>query len=74
MTKIEQDFKDFEYTTAMIAPHSSAAGFLFYDIKDMKDPLKGAHLTLRRLAWSPSGEELFEFDVAFDKYLAAQRK
>jgi hypothetical protein len=72
--KIEEDFKDFEYTAASVGPHSSAAGFLFYDVKGVKEPLVGAHLVLRKLAWSPSGSALYDFEVSFDKYLAAQGK
>ena len=67
--KIEQDFSDFQYSAATVPPHSTRAGFLFYDIQGLGEtPLKGANLTLRELHDS-DGKELFYFQIALDKYL-----
>jgi len=67
--KIEQDFKDFEYSAATVPPHSTRAGFLFYDVQGLgPTPLKGARLTLRDLTGA-NGKELFYFEIPFDKYL-----
>lgn len=67
--KIEQDFKDFEYSAATIPPHSTRAGFLFYDVRGLgPTPLKGAKLTLRDLTGA-NGKQLFYFEIPFDKYL-----
>jgi hypothetical protein len=65
---IEEDFSNFEYNALVIEPHTTHAGFLFYDLQDMANPLSGAHLELRRLQTSDS-RELFAFEVPFDKYL-----
>ena len=65
--KIEQDFNDLEYSDATVPPHSTRAGFFFYDVQELGDhPLKGAHLTLRDLRES-SGNALVDFDIPLDK-------
>lgn len=67
--KIEQDFSDFEYNAVTVPPHSTRAGFLFYDMQGLGEtPLKGASLNLRELR-DDSGKELFFFQIPFDKYL-----
>jgi len=67
--KIEQDFNEFEYNAVTVPPHSTRAGFLFYDVQGLGDmPLKGARLTLRGLR-TASGKELIYFEIPFDKYL-----
>lgn len=67
--KIEQDFKDFEYSAATVPPHTTRAGFLFYDVQGLgPTPLKGAKLILRDLTGA-NGKQLFYFEIPFDKYL-----
>lgn len=67
--KVEQDFSEFEYSAVTVPPHSTRAGFLFYDVQGLGDkPLKGAKLSLRDLR-DASGKELFAFEIPFDKYL-----
>ena len=67
--KIEQDFNDFEYSAITVPPHSTRAGFLFYDVQGLgRLPLKGASLTLRDLR-TANGKELFYFQIPLDKYL-----
>ncbi len=70
--KIEEDFKNFEYSSLVVEPHTTHAGFLFYDLGDLADPLRHAHLELRRMQNS-TGHELFAFEVPFDKYLDSKR-
>jgi hypothetical protein len=69
--KIEQDFSEFEYRAIAVEPHTTRAGFLFYDLEDVANPLQGAHLELRRIQSSDS-RELFAFEIPFDKYLASK--
>ena len=67
--KIEQDFDDFEYSAATVPPHSTRAGFFFYDVQGLgPTPLKGARLAVRDIR-TASGKELFTFEIPFDKYL-----
>lgn len=72
-SKIESDFDQFEYAALAVEPHTTRAGFLFYDMQGLGDtPLHGGKLVLRELRDS-SGNELFYFEIPFDKYLKAQR-
>jgi hypothetical protein len=71
--KIEGDFDHFEYAALAVEPHTTRAGFLFYDMQGLGDtPLHGGKLVLRELRNS-NGNELFFFEIPFDKYLEAQR-
>lgn len=65
---IEADFNTFEYQALVVEPHSTRAGFLFYDVSGIDHPLQGARLHLRRLR-NADGKDLFSFEISFDKYL-----
>ncbi|HTX42756.1 MAG TPA: hypothetical protein VMD25_13050 [Acidobacteriaceae bacterium] len=72
--KIEGDFDHFEYAAIAVEPHTTRAGFLFYDMKGLGDnPLHGASLVLRELR-NADGQELFFFQIPFDRYLAASKR
>ncbi|HTV07400.1 MAG TPA: hypothetical protein VME86_18660 [Acidobacteriaceae bacterium] len=67
--KIEADFNQFEYSAITVPPHSTRAGFLFYDMEGLGNtPLKGASLVMRDVR-TTSGQELFYFQIPLDKYL-----
>ena len=68
---IEADFDTFEYQALVVEPHNTRAGFLFYDVSQLDDPLKGAKLHLRLLR-DADGNELFYFEIPFDKYLKSK--
>lgn len=69
--EIEQDFDTFEYRAMVVEPHTTRAGFLFYDVSGLDHPLQGARLHLRRLRYA-DGKELFYFEIPFDKYLKSK--
>ncbi len=69
--EIEQDFDTFEFQALVVEPHTTRAGFLFYDVSDLGHPLKGAKLHLHKLR-DADGKELFYFDIPFDKYLESK--
>ncbi len=69
--EIDADFASFEYSALAVEPHTTRAGFLFYDMREIENPLKGAKLYLRMLR-SSDGKDLFFFEIPFDKYLATQ--
>ncbi len=46
-----------------VEPHSTQAGFLFFDIQDVRNPVQGAHLYLYGLR-DAGGNELMYFDIA----------
>jgi hypothetical protein len=68
---IEEDFNTFEYSALAVEPHTTRAGFLFYDVSGLSHPLLGAKLYLHKLR-NADGQELFYFEVPFDKYLRSK--
>jgi hypothetical protein len=68
---IEQDFNTFEYQALVVEPHTTRAGYLFYDVSDLDHPLEGAKLHLHKLR-DADGNELFYFEIPFDKYLKSK--
>jgi hypothetical protein len=69
--EIEQDFNTFEFSALVVEPHSTRAGFLFYDVSEINHPLAGASLHLHKLR-DADGHELFYFEIPFDKYLKSK--
>lgn len=69
--EIEEDFDTFEYAALVVEPHTTRAGFLFYDVSGLTNPLRGAKLHLHALR-TPPGKELFYFEIPFDKYLQSK--
>jgi hypothetical protein len=70
---VEADFNQFEYQALVVEPHTTRAGFLFYDVSQLDHPLQGAKLHLRELRGS-DGSELFYFEIPFDTYLKSKSK
>jgi hypothetical protein len=73
--KITQDDDDFGFKSTTVAPHTTEAGYLFYDIKDLDDdsnssPLKGAQIYVKMIH-TAAGKELFAFSIPFNKALNA---
>ena len=68
---IEADFDTFEYAALVVEPHTTRAGFLFYDVSQLDNPLQGAKLHLHKLR-NADGDELFYFEIPFDKYLKSK--
>ena len=71
--EIEKDFNAFEYHALVVEPHTTRAGFLFYDVSDVDHPLRGAWLHLHALR-DADGKELFYFELPFDKYLKSKSR
>jgi hypothetical protein len=68
---VEADFDNFEYGALVVEPHTTRAGFLFYDVSGLNHPLQGAKLHLHKLR-DADGNELFYFEIPFDKYLTSK--
>jgi len=70
--KVTQDDNDFGFQGTVVNAHSTLAGYLFYDIRDLEDPaLKHAELYVKMVHTLDGKQELFAFTVPFDKWLAA---
>ena len=49
-------------------PHSTQAGFLYFDVEGISNPLAGAHLYVSGLH-DAKGQELMYFEIPLEKYL-----
>jgi hypothetical protein len=65
---IEQDFDTFEFQALVVEPHTTRAGFLFYDVSGLAHPLQDALLNLHTIKGA-DGKEFFYFEIPFNKYL-----
>jgi hypothetical protein len=75
--QITKDENDFGFAGTTVNPHSTLAGYLFYDVRQLPDePLKGAELYVKMVHTVADKDgikkQLFDFNVPFDKWLAAQ--
>ena len=69
-SKVEADFSEHEYSALAVEPHTTRAGFLFYDVQGLgQHPLVGAKLVFREVKDS-AGKEMFAFEVPMNAYLA----
>lgn len=63
-TQIADDDRDFGFKSSTIPPHSTGAGWLYYDIRDLdRDPLKGATVELRKVRWAATNKPLDTFEI-----------
>lgn len=63
--QIAADEDDFAFPSTTVAPHSTLSGYLFYDTREIDDPvLAHATLELRKVRWADTNKELQAFDIA----------
>ncbi|HTV08633.1 MAG TPA: hypothetical protein VMD97_06290 [Candidatus Aquilonibacter sp.] len=62
--QIQLDDRDFGFKSSTVAPHSTVAGWLYYDVRDLDQPvLKGAIIELRKVRWAATNKALDTFDI-----------
>jgi hypothetical protein len=59
-----------QFSAKAVEPHSTARGFLFFDVADISNPLAGARFYLTG-ARDAKGKELWYFEIPLEKYLSA---
>jgi len=59
-----------QFAAKAVEPHSTARGFLFFDIAGISNPLAGAHFYLTGVRDS-NNNELMYFEIPLEKYLSA---
>ena len=64
----QEEIQDSRFAAHAVEAHATQAGFLFFDVEDIDDPLAGAHLYVSGLRNS-QGQELIFFDIPLEKYL-----
>jgi hypothetical protein len=57
-----QEIDAAQFRAEAVEPHTTKAGFLFFDIEDIRQPLVGSHVYISGVRGS-NGEELFYFDI-----------
>jgi hypothetical protein len=62
--QIVADDNDFGFKSSTIAPHSTSAGWLYYDVRDLdRTPLKGAAIEVRKVRWAATNKPLDTFEI-----------
>jgi hypothetical protein len=59
-----------QFGARSVEPHSTASGFLFFDVADISTPLAGANFYVTGVRDS-GGNELMYFEIPMEKYLSA---
>jgi hypothetical protein len=57
------------FVAKAVEPHSTQAGFVFFDVGGISQPLAGAHLYVMKVL-DANGQELMFFDIPMEKYLS----
>lgn len=67
------EIQNAQFGARAVEPHTTQAGFLFFDVSGISTPLAGAHFYLTGMH-DAKGNELMYFEVALEKYLSAPQK
>src|SRR5262249_55729086 len=62
--KIPQDDNDFGFSGTVVNAPSTLAGYLFYDVQGLDEPLKGAELYVKEVRSMDRKQELFAFTIS----------
>jgi hypothetical protein len=68
--KTWDEIEQSQFAAKAVEPHSTARGFLFFDIQDIRNPLPGATFFLMGVQ-DAKGNELMYFEIPLEKYLTA---
>ena len=68
--KTWDEIEQAQFGAKAVEPHSTARGFLFFDIADISNPLAGASFYLTGVR-DGKGNELMYFEIPMEKYLSA---
>jgi hypothetical protein len=68
--KTWDEIEQAQFAAKAVEPHSTARGFLFFDIADISNPLAGASFYLTGVQ-DAKGTELMYFEIPMEKYLSA---
>jgi hypothetical protein len=64
--KTMTEIQNAQFDARAVEPHSTQAGFLFFDVSGISNPLQGSHLYLTGVR-DAKGDELMYFDVPLGK-------
>ena len=63
-----EEVQNSQFRAKAVEPHSTQAGFLFFDVGEMSQPMAGAHLYVTGVR-DGNGSDLMYFDIPLEKYL-----
>jgi hypothetical protein len=69
----QDEIQNSQFAARAVEPHSTQAGFMFFDVSGISTPLAGAHFYLTGVR-DAKGNELMYFEVALEKYLSTPTK
>jgi len=70
--KTWDEIEQAQFAAKAVEPHSTASGFLFFDVIDISHPLAGAGFYLMGVH-DAKNNELMYFEIPMEKYLSAPR-
>jgi hypothetical protein len=65
-----EEIQSAQFGARAVEPHTTQAGFLFFDVSGVSTPLAGAHFYLTGVRDS-KGDELMYFEIPLENYLSA---
>jgi hypothetical protein len=68
--KARDEVERAQFSARAVEPHSTTAGFLFFDVSDISTPLAGASFIVTGVR-DAGGHELMYFEIPMEKYLSA---
>jgi hypothetical protein len=69
-SKTMEEINMAQFGARSVEPHSTASGFLFFDVADISTPLAGANFYVTGVR-DAGGNELMYFEIPMEKYLSA---
>lgn len=63
---VREEIETANFRARAVEPHATQAGFLFFDVSDLREPLKGAHLYITGVR-DGNGEDMMYFDIPLDQ-------
>src|SRR5882757_4256603 len=69
-SKTMEEINMAQFGARSVEPHSTASGFLFFDVSDTSTPLAGANFYVTGVR-DAGGNELMYFEIPMEKYLSA---
>jgi hypothetical protein len=66
----QDELQNAQFAARAVEPHTTQAGFMFFDVSGISTPLAGAHFYLTGVR-DGTGNELMYFEIPLEKYLSA---
>jgi len=66
--EVSAEIEAAQFRARAVEPHGTQAGFIFFDVGDLRNPMAGAHLYITGVR-DGQGNELMYFEIPLEKYL-----